>query len=68
MEVLDDLFRVNQSHVSCVITTWKNILYEILKKLLKYPTAETVRKVLPENYLSKYSNTRIILDYKVFHS
>ncbi|KAG0721707.1 hypothetical protein GWK47_045893 [Chionoecetes opilio] len=66
MEVLADLFGVSQSHVSCVITTWINILYDIFKRWLKYPTAENVRKNLPENYPSKYSDTRVILDCTEF--
>lgn len=65
-EVLADLFGVSLSHVSCVITTWINVLYEVFRKQLKYPSAETVKKNLPEHYPSKYRDTRIILDCTEF--
>ncbi len=64
IEILVDLFEL-QSHVSCIITTWINVLYEVFKRWLKYPTAEIVRS-LPENCPSKYRDTRIILDCTEF--
>lgn len=66
MEILADLFEVSQSHVSCIITTWINVLYEVFKRWLKHPTAETVRRSLPENYPSKYRDARTILDCTEF--
>lgn len=59
---LADLFGVNKSYVSCATTTWINLLYKCLKRQLKWPSAETVRKYLPEDYPSQYCNTRTILD------
>lgn len=66
MEVLADLFGVSQSHVSCIITTCINVLYKVFRKQLKYSSAETVKRNLPENYPSKYRDTRIILDCTEF--
>lgn len=37
-----------------------------MKTQLKYPSAETVKKNLPENYPSKYRDTRVILDCTEF--
>lgn len=59
-------FGVSQSYISSVITTWINVLYEIFKRRLKYPSAETVRSNLPENYPIEYRDTRVILDCTEF--
>lgn len=64
--LLADLFGVSESYVGCVITTWINVLHTVFKRWLKWPTQETVRKNLPENYPAKYSDTRIILDCTEF--
>ncbi len=59
---LADLFGLSKSYVSKIFISWMNVLYGVMKIYLKWPSAETVRRKLPENYPKKYKDTRIILD------
>lgn len=64
--VLADLFGVTENSVTSVINTWINLLYQILKSWLKWPSAEEVKKKLPKDYPVKYADTRVILNCNEF--
>lgn len=64
---LSDFFGVSQSTVTCITTTWINVLFEVMKNWLLWPSAQEVRNSLPKNFPPKYADTRIILDCTEFH-
>lgn len=69
MKFLGDLFGVSRTSVTCIIHTWVNVLYQILKHWLIWPSAERVKEALPKSYPAKYADTRVILDCtEIFHT
>ncbi len=64
--MLSDILGLSQSVVSNILVTWINVLFQVFKKLLKWPSAEIVRKNLPKNYPQEYRDTRTILDCTEF--
>ncbi|RUM31001.1 MAG: hypothetical protein DSY42_03545 [Aquifex sp.] len=63
---LSDMFGVSVSTVTCIVNTWINVLYQIMKNWLIWPSAQQVRSTLPKNYPAKYADTRVILDCTEF--
>ncbi len=66
MRILADWFGLSTTSVTCIINTWINLLYQILKNWLIWPSAEQVKSKLPKNYPAKYADTRVILDCTEF--
>ncbi|RUM28700.1 MAG: hypothetical protein DSY42_07915 [Aquifex sp.] len=66
IRILADWFGISKSSVTCIINTWINLLYQILKDWLIWPSADQVKSTLPANFPPKYADTRIILDCTEF--
>jgi len=66
MKTLGDLFGVARQTVTCIIHTWINLLYQLLKHWLLWPSAEHVKKKFPKSYPAKYADTPVILDCTEF--
>lgn len=66
LTVLADFFEISMSWAGVVVKSWINILATLLRELLIYPSAATVRSHLPPDYPSEYSDTRVILDCTEF--
>ncbi len=66
MRILADWFGLSRTSVACIINTWINLIYQILKDWLIWPSAEQVKSMLPKNYPEKYADTRVILDCTEF--
>lgn len=66
IQILADWFGISRSAVSCIIHTWINLLYQVLKNWFIWPSAEQVRNKLPANFPKEYADTRIILDCTEF--
>ncbi|XP_076835893.1 uncharacterized protein LOC143481680 [Brachyhypopomus gauderio] len=58
---LADRFRVHQSTVSRVITTWSNFLYAVLGSVRIWMPEEKIREHLPAEF-KDYADTTVILD------
>ncbi len=65
--VLSDFFGVSESTVTCITITWINVLFEVVKNWLIWPSAQEVKSSLPKSYPAKYRDTRVILDCTEFH-
>lgn len=64
--ILSDLFGVSTSTVTCIIHTWINVLFQLMRNWLIWPSAQQVRSTVPETYPAKYADTRVILDCTEF--
>lgn len=62
MNILANWFGMACSTVTTIKTTWVNLLYQVFRKYLVWPSAEQSKKTLPDTYPSKYADTRVILD------
>ncbi len=51
----------------CITTTWINVLFEVVKNWLIWPSAQEVQSSLPKSYPAKYGDARVILDCTEFH-
>lgn len=58
---LSFLFGISPSHVSRIFTTWINILYQCMKRLIVWPSKDLCSKNLPESFQS-FPRTRVIID------
>lgn len=58
---LANRFKVHQSTVSRIITTWANFLYQVLGAIGIWLDEETIKQHMPEVF-SAYDDTYIILD------
>ncbi|XP_061196051.1 uncharacterized protein LOC133204344 [Saccostrea echinata] len=58
------LFKVCESTVSKIITTWINFLYFQFKELEEqfWPSKDIIKEHMPTDFAKKFPNTRIILD------
>lgn len=67
-KLLGDMFGVSRTSVTSITHTWINVLYQVLKHWLVWPSAEQVKTNLPSTYPAKYADTRVILDCtEIFH-
>lgn len=66
MNILGSWFAVSLSNVSSIISTWVNLMFQILKKYLVWPSTEQVKSSLPSSYPAEYADTRVILDCAEF--
>lgn len=66
MRILADWFGISKSSVTCIINTQINLLYQILKDQLIWPSADQVKSTLPASFSPKYADTKIILDCTEF--
>ncbi len=64
--ILSDLFGVSTSTVTRIIHTWINVLYQLMRNWLIWPSAQQVRSTVPETYPAKYADIRVILDCTEF--
>ena len=55
-------FGIAESTVSTIIHKWLNILYVSLKFLIRWPTREEVRAILPECFRPKFHKAVVIID------
>ena len=55
-------FKISQSTVSRIFTAWVNFLYYKFKEMPIWPTQAQVQSLIPEQFKSHYSSTRIIID------
>lgn len=58
---LANRFKIHQSTVSRIITTWANFLYEVLGAICIWQDEETIKQNMPEVF-ANYADTHIILD------
>ncbi|XP_056001512.1 uncharacterized protein LOC125681144 isoform X1 [Ostrea edulis] len=58
------LFKVCESTVSKIVTTWINFLYFQLKELEEqfWPSKDIIKEHMPTDFAKKFPNTRVILD------
>ncbi|KAK4313472.1 hypothetical protein Pmani_015186 [Petrolisthes manimaculis] len=61
MNILASWFSLSISSVSSIILTWVNLMYCILNKYIRWPSADEIKKTLPGNYSQKYSDIIIII-------
>ena len=55
-------FKVSQSTVSRILTTWINFLYHKFQEIPIWPSREQVKSQMPKQFKTLYPNTRIIID------
>lgn len=55
-------FNIHKSSVSRKVITWSNYLYFILGSINIWPSKEQVRHFMPQDFISAYPNTRVIID------
>ena len=59
---LGHLFNISQSTVSRIIISWINFMYLKLGQLNIWPSRKVVDDYMPNDFKSKYPNTRVIID------
>ncbi|XP_062567690.1 uncharacterized protein LOC134229923 [Saccostrea cucullata] len=59
---LSMLFNVSESTVSRIIITWINFMYFQLKEINIWPAPAVIHEYMPQDFNSKFPNTRVILD------
>ncbi|XP_062599736.1 uncharacterized protein LOC134261311, partial [Saccostrea cucullata] len=59
---LSMLFNVSASTVSRIIITWINFMYFQLKEINFWPSPVVIHEHMPQDFKSKFPNTRVILD------
>ena len=58
-----DRFGISQGTVSVIFNTWLSLLYHHLSKLDFWPSQDSVKKLMPNEFSdTAYANTRIIID------
>ena len=59
-------FRLSQSSISWITTTWINLMFHSLKSLYRFLPWHIVKKYMPECFRKHYPNTWIIIDATEF--
>jgi hypothetical protein len=58
---LGDIFKISESTVSRILTTWINFIYDCSKELIPWPSKEKLLYKLPRAFMD-FPNTQIVLD------
>ncbi len=64
--ILSDLFSVFTSTVSRIIHTWINVLCQLMRNWLIWPSVQQVRSTDPETYPAKYADTSYPCLHRLF--
>lgn len=62
-----DIFGVSPTTSSNTFTTWVNLLYHVLKPVLKWPSREAVNKHMPAPFSKHFKRTRAVVDCTEFY-
>ncbi|KAK3107488.1 hypothetical protein FSP39_015657 [Pinctada imbricata] len=63
---LADIFGVSESRVSQTVITWVNLMYQVFGPMIRYPSAQDVKKFMPKSFKLTFPNTRCIIDCTEF--
>lgn len=64
---VDDIFGISSTTASNIFTTWVNLMYHVLKPVLKWPSKEAVQKHMPNAFKKAFPKTRVIVDCTEFY-
>lgn len=63
---LADIFSVSESRVSQIVITWVNLMYQIFGPMIRFPSAQDVKKFMPRSFKLTFPKTRCIIDCTEF--